>query len=53
MGAAQNGLTGTVDLLIARGADPRAYNVDILTPAELAERAGHADVAARIRAAGG
>ena len=53
MGAAQNGLAGTVDLLLARGADPKAYNVDILTAAELAERAGHADVAARIRAAGG
>ena len=53
MGAAQNGLAGTVDLLLARGADPKAYNVDILTAAELAERAGHPDVAARIRAAGG
>jgi ankyrin repeat protein len=53
MGAAQNGPGDTVDLMLARGADPRAYNVDILTAAELAERAGHPDVAARIRAAGG
>jgi uncharacterized protein len=53
MGAAANGMTGTVDLLLDRGADPRARNDDILTAAELAERAGHAAIAARIRAGGG
>ncbi len=53
MGAAQNGMPGTVELLLARGADPKAYNDDILTAAELADRAGHPEVAATIRAAGG
>lgn len=53
MGAAQNGLSATVALLLARGADPKAYNDDILTPAELADRAGHREIAATIRAAGG
>ncbi len=53
MGAAQNGLAATVALLLARGADPKAYNDDILTAAELADRAGHPKVAATIRAAGG
>ena len=53
MGAAQNGLASTVALLLAHGADPKAYNEDILTAAELADRAGHAEVAATIRAAGG
>jgi ankyrin repeat protein len=53
MGAAQNGMQGTVELLLARGADPRAYNDDILTAAELADRAGHPEVAATIRGAGG
>jgi ankyrin repeat protein len=51
MGAAQGGLAATVDLLLAQGADPKAHNVDILTAAELADRAGHAEVAATIRAA--
>jgi ankyrin repeat protein len=53
MGAAQNGLSATVDLLLARAADPKAVNEDILTAAEIADRAGHAEIAARIRAAGG
>lgn len=53
MGAAQNGLTATVDLLLAHGVDPKAYNDDILTAADLADRAGHPAVAATIRAAGG
>lgn len=53
MGAAQNGLRRTVDLLLALGADPRTYNVDILTAADLAERSGHAGIAATIRAASG
>jgi uncharacterized protein len=53
MGAAQNGLASTVALLLAHGANPKGYNEDILTAAELADRAGHAEVAATIRAAGG
>jgi ankyrin repeat protein len=53
MGAAQNGMAGTVQLLLARGADPSARNDDVLTAAELAERAGHDEVAATIHAAGG
>jgi ankyrin repeat protein len=53
MGAAQNGMAATVQLLLARGADPSARNDDVLTAAELADRAGHAEVAATIRAAGG
>jgi ankyrin repeat protein len=53
MGAARNGMAGTIDLLLDRGADPKAYNDDILTAADLAERAGHPEIAARIRAAGG
>ena len=53
MGAAQNGMAATVQLLLARGANPMARNDDVLTAAELAERAGHAEVAATIQAAGG
>lgn len=53
MGAAQNGMAATVQLLLARGADPKARNEDVLTAAELADRAGHPEVAATIRAAGG
>ena len=53
MGAAQNGMAATVDLLLAQGADPKAYNDDILTAADLADRADHPEVAATIRAAGG
>ena len=53
MGAAQNGLAASVDLLLAKGADPKAHNDDILTAAEIAQRAGHPTIAARIRAAGG
>jgi ankyrin repeat protein len=53
MGAAQNGLAATVALLLARGADPKAYDQDILTAADLADRAGHPEVAATIRDAGG
>jgi hypothetical protein len=51
--AALFGRTDVVRLLLARGADPRARNEDILTAAELAERAGHPELAATIRAAGG
>ncbi len=50
--AAQNGLSGLCDFLIAHGADPNALTADILTPADLAERAGHADLAARLRSVG-
>ena len=53
MGAAQNGLAATVALLLAHGADPKAYDQDIRTAADLADRAGHPEVAATIRAAGG
>ncbi len=53
MGAARNGLVTTVALLLARGADPTAYDQDILTAADHADRAGHPDVAGTIRAAGG
>ena len=53
MGAAQNGLSDTVALLLAHGADPRAYDQDILTAADLADRAGHPEVAATIRTAAG
>ena len=51
--AARFGRTDVVRLLLARGADPRALDEDILTAAELAERAGHPEIAAAIRAAGG
>jgi uncharacterized protein len=51
MGAAQNGLLATVALLLAHGADPKAYDQDILTAADLADRAGHSEVAATIRTA--
>jgi len=53
MEAAQNGLAASAALLLARGADPKAYDDDILTAAEMADRAGHAEIAAQIRAAGG
>jgi ankyrin repeat protein len=47
--AAQNGLSGLCDFLIAHGANPRALTADILTPADLAERAGHPELAAHLR----
>ncbi len=50
---ARFGRTDVVRLLLARGADPRALDEDVLTAAGLAERAGHPDIAATIRAAGG
>ncbi len=53
MGAAQNGLAATVALLLAEGADPDALNEDVLTAADLADRAGHAEIAASLRSAGG
>jgi len=51
--AAQNGLSGLCDFLIAHGANPKALTEDILTPADLAERAGHPDLAAHLRSLGG
>jgi len=49
-GAAARGLTSLCDFLVEHGADPRALTDDILTPADLAERAGHAQLAAHLRA---
>ena len=48
--AAQNGLRSLCDFLIAHGANPRALTNDVLTPADLAERAGHLELAAHLRA---
>jgi len=48
-GAAQNGNLVTVDRLLAEGADPAARTDDGRTPADLAEGAGHAALAARLR----
>jgi ankyrin repeat protein len=48
-GAAQNGATVTVDRLLAAGADPAARTDDGRTPANLAEGAGHVELAARLR----
>jgi ankyrin repeat protein len=47
--AAQNGATVTVDRLLAAGADPTARTDDGRTPADLAEGAGRAELAARLR----
>lgn len=49
-GAAQNGMAALCDLLVEHGADPRALTDDILTPADLAERAGHPNLATHLRA---
>jgi len=48
-GAAQNGAAGTVERLVAAGADPSLRSDDGRTPADLAEAAGHHEVAARLR----
>lgn len=48
-GAAQNGATVTVDRLLAAGADPTARTDDGRTPADLAQGAGHVELAARLR----
>jgi ankyrin repeat protein len=48
-GAAQNGADRTVDRLLAAGADAGARNDDGRTPADLAEEAGHHELAARLR----
>jgi uncharacterized protein len=48
-GAAQNGSEAAVDRLLAAGANPAAANDDGRTPADLAEAAGHRELAARLR----
>lgn len=48
-GAAQNGADATVDRLLAAGADKAARTDDGRTPADLAEAAGHPELAARLR----
>ncbi|MFN8623827.1 MAG: ankyrin repeat domain-containing protein [Chloroflexota bacterium] len=50
-GAAQGGMGAVVDALLTAGADPRATNDAGVDAATLADEAGHAAVAARIRAA--
>jgi ankyrin repeat protein len=47
--AAQHGDDEMVELFLSAGADPTARVVDGSTPAELAEVAGHVDVAKRLR----
>ncbi|MGH2512421.1 MAG: ankyrin repeat domain-containing protein [Candidatus Limnocylindrales bacterium] len=49
--AAAHGLTSLCDFLIDHGADPAGLTADILTPADVAERAGHHELAARLQAA--
>ena len=48
--AAAEGLAEIVDLLLEHGADTSAVHRAGLTPAEVADRRGHADLAARLRA---
>ena len=48
-GAAANGMSTLCDVLIERGANPKALTEDILTPADLAEPAGHPELAAHLR----
>jgi ankyrin repeat protein len=47
--AAQHGDDEMVELFLSAGADPTARIADGSTPADLAEAAGHADVARRLR----
>ncbi len=47
--AAAQGLTALCDFLVEHGADPKPLDDDIRTPADLAERAGHVDLAAHLR----
>jgi ankyrin repeat protein len=49
-GAAFHGLAETARRLLARGADPALVNDDGLDAAALAEKQGHADLAAELRA---
>lgn len=48
-GAAQNGATDTVERLLAAGADVAATNDDGVSAADLAAKAGHEALAARLR----
>src|SRR4051794_10149846 len=48
-GAAQIGSLASVERLLAAGADPAARNDDGVTAADLAQDAGHDEIAARIR----
>lgn len=48
-GAAQNGDDETVDRLLTAGTDPEATNDAGRTAADLADEAGHAELAARLR----
>jgi uncharacterized protein len=50
-GAAHGGMAVIVDALLAAGADPRSTNDAGVDAATLADEAGHADLADRIRAA--
>jgi uncharacterized protein len=47
--AAANGLDDLAEFLIQHGADPAALTQDVLTPADLAERAGHVALGAQLR----
>ena len=47
--AAQHGDAEMVELFLSAGADPTAAVEDGVTPADLAEKAGHHDVATRLR----
>jgi ankyrin repeat protein len=47
--AAQHGDAEMVELFLSAGADPTAAVEDAVTPADLAEKAGHHDVATRLR----
>ena len=47
--ASNEGHEKVVDALIAAGADPAATNDDGITAADLAEKRGHSDLAARLR----
>src|SRR3954454_19093198 len=50
-GAAQNGAERTVDHLLRAGADPSATSDDGRSAADLADQAGHVELAARLRGA--
>lgn len=52
-GAAQAGMAGLCDFLIAHGAYPKALTDAVLTPADLADGAGHIELAAHLRAVAG
>jgi ankyrin repeat protein len=48
-GAAEHGDPEMVELFLSAGADPTATTDDGKTPPEIAEEAGHPDVAQRLR----